>query len=277
MVGIDLRAARVATPEVPAELFGTAGQDVSDGAPMRRHHRRPMRCQIVVRKTAEDIRYLDHGRPLGSEAGHQLVENVLERCPRRLGQVHVNRCRGDIDVPEQDLDDPRIHAAFQKPRRIAVAKGMGRDMSCNVGRGSGLPDCIPQYLAVDRCATAAIGAKPAAIAVGQPKATQFVEDRLWKWDPALLVALADDTNKQIDLIDRRDLKRRSLADTQTARVHEEEPSLVDRILDTPKERSNFSIRKHVGQTLVLGRPDSFFENRDHSRSSVRQNRNWMPP
>jgi hypothetical protein len=28
---------------------------------------------------------------------------------------------------------------------------------------------------------------------------------------------------------------------------------------------------------VLGRADSFFENSDHSRSSVRQNRNWMPP
>jgi hypothetical protein len=52
---------------------------------------------------------------------------------------------------------------------------------------------------------------------------------------------------------------------------------VDRILDTPKERSNFSIRKHVGQTLVFGRANSFFENRDHSRSSVRRNRNWMPP
>jgi hypothetical protein len=52
---------------------------------------------------------------------------------------------------------------------------------------------------------------------------------------------------------------------------------VDRISDTPKERSNFSIRKHIGQTLVLGRADSFFENSDHSRSSVRRNRNWMPP
>jgi hypothetical protein len=65
MVGIDLGAARVAAPEVPAERFGTAGKDVSDGAPMRRQHRRPMRCQIVVRKTAEDIRDLDHGRPMG--------------------------------------------------------------------------------------------------------------------------------------------------------------------------------------------------------------------
>src|SRR6202051_3786810 len=41
MVGIDLRAARVAAPEVPAERFGTAGQDVRDGAPMRRQQRRP--------------------------------------------------------------------------------------------------------------------------------------------------------------------------------------------------------------------------------------------
>jgi hypothetical protein len=150
---------------------------------------------------------------------------------------------------------------------------MPRDASL----GSGLPDGVPQCLAGDRCATAAVGAKPAAIAVGQPKAAQFVEDRLWNWDPALFVALADDRNNQIDLIERRDLKRGSLADTQSARVYEEEPGLVDRISDTPKERSNFSIRKHIGQTLVLGRADSFFEKRDHSRSSVRRNRNWMPP
>jgi hypothetical protein len=38
MIGIDLGAAGVAAPEVPAERFGTAGQDVGDGAPMRRRH-----------------------------------------------------------------------------------------------------------------------------------------------------------------------------------------------------------------------------------------------
>ena len=105
--------------------------------------------------------------------------------------MHVNRRRGDIDVPKQYLDHPRIHAAFQKPRRIAVTKRMGRDMPRDASLGSGLPDGVPQCLAGDRCATAAVGAKPAAIAVGQPKAAQFVEDRLWNWDPALFVAFAD--------------------------------------------------------------------------------------
>jgi hypothetical protein len=69
----------------------------------------------------------------------------------------------------------------------------------------------------------------------------------------LFVTLADDTDKQIDLIDSRDLKRGSLADAQTARIHEKEPALVDGILDAPEDRANLCIREDVGQTLVLGR------------------------
>jgi hypothetical protein len=80
MVGIDLGAARITAPEVPAERFGAAGHDVGDGASMRSRHRRApfatiMSRQIVVRKTAEDVRNLDHGRCLPSQASHQLVED----------------------------------------------------------------------------------------------------------------------------------------------------------------------------------------------------------
>jgi len=82
MVGIDLGAARITAPEVPAERFGATGHDVGDGASMRSQHRRApfasiMSRQVVVRETAEDVRNLDHGRYLPSQAGHQLVEDAF--------------------------------------------------------------------------------------------------------------------------------------------------------------------------------------------------------
>src|SRR5215471_9062441 len=72
MIGIDLGAAMVAAPEVSAECFGAAGQDVGDGAPVRRQDRRAMRRQIAIREAAEDVRDLDHSG-CASETAHQLV------------------------------------------------------------------------------------------------------------------------------------------------------------------------------------------------------------
>jgi hypothetical protein len=62
---IDLRTRQSA--EVAAERVGTAGQNVGDGAPMRRRQRRArfatvMSQQVVVSETAEDLRNLCHGR-----------------------------------------------------------------------------------------------------------------------------------------------------------------------------------------------------------------------
>jgi hypothetical protein len=90
----------IAAPEVSAERFRAASQNVGDGAPMRRQYGRAMRRQVVVRKAAEDVRDLDHGRCSASEAGHQLVENVLERAAGRFRQVRVTGSRRDADVPE---------------------------------------------------------------------------------------------------------------------------------------------------------------------------------
>ena len=64
MVGEDLSATAVAAPEVPAELLGPAGEDIGNGTPMRRQHRRAMGRQIVPRKAAQNIRERDHYRPL---------------------------------------------------------------------------------------------------------------------------------------------------------------------------------------------------------------------
>ncbi len=61
MVGIDVLVATIATPEMPAERFGAAGQNVRDGAAMRGRNSRAMRRKVAVREAAEDVRNLGPG------------------------------------------------------------------------------------------------------------------------------------------------------------------------------------------------------------------------
>src|SRR3977135_1036285 len=91
---------------------------------MRRQHRRApfasiMSRQVVVREAAEDLHNLDHGRCLPSQAGHQLVENVLERGPGRLGPVAVyGGCR-EFDCADQSLVIIRIPYLTETQRSAA--------------------------------------------------------------------------------------------------------------------------------------------------------------
>jgi hypothetical protein len=82
-----------------------------------------MSRQVLVGEAAKDVRDLDHDHdgPAASEAGHQSVEDALERNAGRFGEVSVDGGRGDVDVAEQDLHDPGIDAVFEQSRRIAVA------------------------------------------------------------------------------------------------------------------------------------------------------------
>jgi hypothetical protein len=120
-IGEDLGGALVATPEAASESLGAAGLDVGDGAPMRRRHRGAMSRQVLAREAAKDVRNLDHDAVAASEAAHQCVEDGSERDSGRFGEVGVDGGGGDVDVAEQDLHDPGVDAAFEQPRRIAVA------------------------------------------------------------------------------------------------------------------------------------------------------------
>jgi hypothetical protein len=70
MIGVDLGAAVIAAPQVPAERVRSAGEDVVDGTPVRWRHRRTMGRQIVLREPAEDIRECDHDWSTRSQIGH---------------------------------------------------------------------------------------------------------------------------------------------------------------------------------------------------------------
>src|SRR5262245_51798381 len=79
MVGGDVGAALIAAPEVSAERFRAASQDVGDGAPVRGQHHRAMRQQVTLREAAEDVRDLDHSRCAASESAVAYVFQSLKR------------------------------------------------------------------------------------------------------------------------------------------------------------------------------------------------------
>ena len=100
VVGEELGAAMVAAPEVSAESFGAAGDDVGDGTAMRGGYRWAIGRQVSAREPTQDVGELDHGRRPRSEPGHQLVENVSELRPDRLGQMRVDEGGRDALVAE---------------------------------------------------------------------------------------------------------------------------------------------------------------------------------
>jgi hypothetical protein len=172
-------------------------------------------------------------------------------------------------MAEQYLHDAGINFLFQKPRRIAVAQCMRCDATGNARFRGSLANRTPQNLTMKGGRTSAVRAKPAGIAMGQPKRPQLIENRGGNRDLALFVALSDDPNQPIDFVDGGDFQRRGLADPQSASVHEQKSHSVNGISDASKEGANFGIGEDGGEPLVLGRTDSFFEKRAHSRSSVR--------
>ena len=110
-----------------------------------------------------------------------------------------------------------------------------------------------------------------------PQAAQLVEDRLRQRHSTFLVALANDADQPVDAIDCGHFECRSLADAQAACIHEQKGRSRDRLPYTAEDCASFRVRWHIGQTLALGRTDSFFENSDHSRSSVWAKKKRMPP
>jgi len=71
--------------------------------------------QVAVREAAEDVRDLDHKRCPTSEAGHQPVEEGLERGAGRLGEVGVDGGRGNVGVPRR-ICTTRVSTPFSSSR-----------------------------------------------------------------------------------------------------------------------------------------------------------------
>src|ERR1700693_5831777 len=74
----------------------------------------------------------------------------------------------------------------------------------------------------------------------------------------LLVALADDAQHVVGPVNGADLKRGGLADAQTARIHNGETRLVNRVADAAEQEPNLIVRQRVRQPLLPWRSNPFF-------------------
>jgi hypothetical protein len=88
MIGEHLGVAGIATPDLAAECGGAAVENVLDGTPMRGQHRRAVSRDVVRREAAEHVGDLDHDR--ASKAGHQPIEQTVQRHPGRRGEMGVD-------------------------------------------------------------------------------------------------------------------------------------------------------------------------------------------
>jgi hypothetical protein len=150
-----------------------------------------------------------------------------------------------------------------------MAKRMRADRPCDARRANTKAESAPQRILADWPGAEAIGAEPALVAVGQPKATQIIEHWLRQWHAALLVTLADDPKQQSGAVNASDFYGCGFADAQATGIHEREASSMDGVPCAAKQCADLSVRKYGGQTLLPGRPDSFFEKSGQSRLSVR--------
>jgi hypothetical protein len=191
--------------------------------------------------------------------------------------VRIDGGSPDPSVPEQNLDHPDVHTAFEQSRCIAMPQGMRRYPPRDPGCSDRLFERQPQRIATDRPLLAGAREEPTLVTMGLPEAAQLGKDWLRQWNLALFVTLADDANESDDAVDRRDFERRSLGDAQTARIHQEHGGLLNRTPYAANDRTSLGIGEDIGQTFALGSANSFFENSDHSRPSVWVKRNWMPP
>lgn len=96
---------------------------------------------------------------------------------------------------------------------------MRGDATSDAGRAGRQAKGAAQCKSIDWFARVGTGEEPARITVRFPELAQFVENWSGQRNPSLLVALADDVEKQIGAIDRFDFESRAFADAQAASVY----------------------------------------------------------
>ena len=126
---------------------------------MRGQHRRAVSRDVVRRKAAEHVGDLDHDR--ASEAGHQPIEQSVERCPGGCGEMGIDRGGCDAGVAEQDLHETDVDAVLDQSCGGGMPKRVGRHPAANASPVSGGGEGMRQHALVERPIPTAVGEQPA--------------------------------------------------------------------------------------------------------------------
>ena len=200
-----------------------------------------------------------------------MSRTLLSEMPGRLGQVGVDRGGGDVDVAEQDLDDPGIDAALEKPGRIAVPERMRRDPAAG---------CRPPGRRPGRCGTEhcwLTGLVPTRLGNSQ-RGLRCVRQRRRR---SSRTGCGSGTRRSLSPLPMMRSSRLAPSIAVTSRVVASlmrrpqaymtaQARLVDRVPYAAQQSADLSVRQDDGQALLPGRANLFFQNSGQSRSSVRR-------
>ena len=164
-------------------------------------------------------------------------------------------------------NNPALGIMPQRVRRGAAAAG-------EIRRLDGIGEGADQDVGGDGAGSPAVGKEPAPIAVvlRLPHPPQALMDRLGHGNDPFLVALADDAQEAVGLVDGGDREIGGLADPQAAAVDQAETAPVYRIADAIENAPHLGMGKSLRQTLLL-RKSNLFLNSPQSLPSVLRQKN----
>jgi len=115
--------------------------------------------------------------------------------PQRFGQVGVEFGGADLRMPEQDLNDPDVHASFEQVRGEAVAQRVRPKTVIEAALASRPNEGATRGLIIHGSRQLSAGKEPLSAAVGLPDLPKHLQNRLGQRQNPLLVPLADDTQR----------------------------------------------------------------------------------
>ena len=178
----------------------------------------------------------------------EAVEALLEVEAHGFGEVRVDLCAGDAGMPQQDLDGPKVNAAFNEVRSKAVAKSM----RCHVLGQVCLRACTVEgpvhALLIDRSVAMGVGKDPCGMAMRTPKTAQCEEQGGRECYGTFAVSFTHDANEHLRAKDVFGLQTGGLGNAQAQCVHGDRAEPVERFPEAGEQSLALFLRKDDRQT-----------------------------
>jgi len=167
-------------------------------------------------------------------------------------------------MPEQDLDDPDVHAPLEHVRGEAVTQRVWLEIGGEATGIAGLDERGPRGRIGEVGRQSPTGKEPPLAAVGFPDLAEHLEDGIGEGKNTLLVSLADDPQYHLLRVDRGDRQGDRLGDPQAIGIDERETAAIDGFFEGGNQVAAVLVTPDVGQPLLAWLADFFLVNRGQS-------------
>src|SRR4051812_32801569 len=197
------------------------------------------------------------GRSLGRDYHHgKAVEGARRVGNQVCGHLGVPGRRRQLDVPEQDLDNPDVGPALQKMRGETVPERVGRDGFADPRLSPGSPTGGLQGPGADRCAGLLAWKQPQSGPRPPPVGAENVEQAWRQHRITVSAAFAVlDVDQHPRAVDRGDLQARNLADLQARRISRRQRDTVAQARNRVQKADDLRGIEHRRKLLGLPAAD----------------------